>query len=1003
MYTNCHSQFSLRYGTITEVELLELAVKNGSGFLALTDINNTSAVLNFLKQAIKYPVWPVVGVDFRNGVSQQYVILARNNNGFMAINEFLSEHLHHKKEFPRTAPQLKNTYVIYPFENVVDDNRTTFRTNEFIGVSVRNMRKIQFTDYIQFTEKLIIQQQVSFRNRTDFNAHRLLRCIDLNILLSKLPKSEESSLEQVMYPKDQLVDFFADYPFIKENTKRMLQSCKVDFFFDDQRTNQNQEHYYESRAADFDFLKKKCYERLENRYPSPDEAVFTRVSHELDSIKKMGFVFDFVANYITIEKAKSLGITHIGRGSGANSVVAYILGITNVDPIKLDLYFERFINPYRLSPPDFDIDFSWRDRDDMAQFMFDTFENIALMGTYVTFQYRAVIRELSKVFGMPKEETDKFLAGQFIDPEKDKYLKLITKYGKLIHGFPNYVSVHACGIIITQRPITYFSATFMPPKGFQTVMFDMNIAEDVGIFKFDILSQRGLSKITDCLEIIAYNQPDAAVEDIDNVHKFYEDKNLNSLLNIGDCVGGFYIESPAMRVLMTKLRTNDYLGLVAASSIIRPGPGNGGMKNEYILRHRFPERRSTAHPIMAEILKDTYGVMVYQEDVLKVAHEFAGLTLAEADVLRRGMRGKTKTKGVLIKMQEKFKSSCAKKGYPKATIDDIWNQVEAFAGYAFAKGHSASYTVESYQSLYLKYYFPLEYMTSVLNNGGGFYKTETYVNEIRKYGGKISAPCVNVSDHPNLIIGDEVFLGFSMVKSIEDRTTQAILNERQLNGKFRDLDNFHDRVTIGVEQLIILIKVGAFRFTNIGKHRLMWEAYLKHQMGKDKSKTPVLFATPHVQYDIPELETNYLIEAYDQLEFFGFPFISRFKLLKDPPESYLLSKDLPDYNKKNICIYGNLVTFKGTNTNNGQLMYFGTFVDVNDVFFDTVHFPKVAERYKFQSRGVYKILGTVTEELGYYCIIVEHLYFQEIHPDPRHHLQENSIKSVLNLGSTEHV
>ncbi|MGB6150626.1 MAG: DNA polymerase III subunit alpha, partial [Pricia sp.] len=983
-------------GTITEIELLELATVNKSGFLALTDINNTSAVLNFLKHAVRYPVWPVVGVDFRNGVVQQYVILARNNSGYKAINDFLSEHLHAKKEFPRTAPQLKNTFVIYPFENAMEDNRKSFMANEYIGVSVRNLRKIPFTDYIRFTDKLIIQQQVTFRNRTDFNAHRLLRCIDLNILLSRLPKSEQGSLESVMYSNEKLMDLFAEYPFIKENTKRLLQSCKVNFFFEDQRTNQNQEHYFDSREADFEFLTKECYERVEKRYPDADEAVFKRVAHELDSIKKMNFVFDFVANFITIEDAKAHNRPHIGRGSGANSVVAYILGITNVDPIKLDLYFERFINPYRLSPPDFDIDFSWRDRDDVAQFMFDTFKNVALMGTYVTFQYRAVIRELSKVFGMPKEETDKFLAGQFIDPEKDKYLKLISKYGKLIHGFPNYVSVHACGIIITEKPTTYFSATFMPPKGFRTVLFDMNIAEDVGIFKFDILSQRGLSKITDCLEVIKYNQPDAFVEDIDDVHKFYEDNNLNELLTKGDCIGGFYIESPAMRVLMTKLRTNDYLGLVAASSIIRPGPGNGGMKNEYILRHRFPDKRASAHPIMYEILEDTYGVMVYQEDVLKVAHHFAGLTLAEADVLRRGMRGKTKTKGVLVKMKNKFKNSCKKKGYPENTVDDIWNQVEAFAGYAFAKGHSASYTVESYQSLYLKYYFPLEYMTAVLNNGGGFYKTETYVNEIKKYGGKISAPCINTSDHPNLIVGKEVFLGFGMVKSIEDRTTQAILTERQLNGKFLSLDNFHDRVPIGVEQLITLIKIGAFRFTKVGKHRLMWEAYLKHQKGTDKKKSPVLFTTPHVKYDIPELETNYLIEAYDQLEFFGFPFISRFKLLKYAPESHLLAKDLPDFNAKQIIIYGNLVTFKGTNTNNGQLMYFGTFVDSSDVFFDTVHFPKIAEKYKFQSRGIYKIVGTVTEELGYYCIIVEKLFFQEIMPDPRHHLPDNSNKNSAN-------
>ncbi|SDE35183.1 DNA polymerase-3 subunit alpha [Pricia antarctica] len=994
MYTNCHSYYSLRYGILSEIQLLDLAKANGAGFVALTDINSTSAALNFLKLAANYPVWPVVGVDFRNGVHQLYVILARNNNGFMEINRFLTHHLHEKKEFPDTAPTSEDTYVIYPFERAMEQEKKDFRENEFIGISVRNLSRLMFTDYITYTDKLVIQQQVTFRNRTDFNTHRLLRCIGLNILLSKLPKSEEGSTESVMYPKAELLDHFAEYPFIKENTKRLMQGCKVVFFFDDQRTNQNQEHYYGSRDADYEFLKKECYRRIPVRYPNAGKKVTERVAYELDSIKRMGFVFDFVANYITIEDAKAHNRPHIGRGSGANSVVAYILGITNVDPIKLDLYFERFINPYRLSPPDFDIDFSWRDRDNVAQFMFDTFKNVALMATYVTFQYRAVIRELSKVFGMPKEETDKFLAGQFIDPEKDKYLKLVCKYGKRIHGFPNYVSVHACGIIITEKPIEYFSATFMPPKGFRTVMFDMNIAEDVGIFKFDILSQRGLSKITDCLEIIAYNRPDSEVKDIDAVYEFYEDDKINALLSVGDCIGGFYVESPAMRVLMTKLRTNDYLGLVAASSIIRPGPGNGGMKSEYILRHRYPERRAEAHPVMHDILEDTYGIMIYQEDVLKVAHHFAGMSLAEADVLRRGMRGKKRTKGVLVKMMNKFKDSCRKKGYPEKTIEDIWGQVESFAGYAFAKGHSASYTVESYQSLYLKCYFPIEYMVAVLNNGGGFYKVETYVNEIKKYGGIISPPCINTSDHPNIVVRKEVFLGFGMVKSIEDRTTEKLLTERQLYGKFKDLADFYDRVPIGVEQLIILIKVGAFRFTGIGKHRLMWEAYLKYNKGATKDRTPVLFKSPHVDYKIPDIETNFLIEAYDQMEFFGFPFISRFKLLKHPPESYLLAKDLPDYNKKRITIYGNLVTFKGTDTTNGQHMFFGTFADAGEAFFDTVHFPRVAEKFRFQSRGSYKIIGTVTEELDYYSIIVDEIYFQEILPDPRHHQPENFNKAL---------
>lgn len=971
-----------------------MAELNKIKYLALTDINSTSALLNFLKESVHYSVWPVIGVDVRNGVDQLYVLLARNNKGFENINRFISSHLHDEKEFPDIAPRLLETYVIYPFEKALELNKRKFGPNEYIGISIRTVKRLPFSMFKHHTEKLVIQQTVSFKNRKDFNAHRLLRCIDLNIVLSKLPVSEQGELADRMYHKEELLEHFAEHPYIRENTKRLMQRCKVDFFFNDERTNQNQEHYFESLEADFDFLKATCYERIENRFHNATDKVYDRVATELESIRNMGFVFDFVSNFIVIEEARKRKMRHIGRGSGANSVVAYILGITNVDPIKLDLYFERFINPYRLSPPDFDIDFSWKDRDEITAFIFETFPNTALMGTYVTFQYRAVVRGLSKVFGMPKEEIDKFLTGRFLDPEKDKNLQLIEKYGKLIHGFPNYVSVHSCGIVITEKPIEYFSATFMPPKGFRTVMFDMNIAEDVGIFKFDILAQRGLSKITDCLEIIAYNQPETEVADIDQVEKFTSDPQINNLLKVGNCIGVFYVESPAMRVLMSKLQTQDYLGLVAASSIIRPGVTNGGMKNEYILRHRNPDRRKQAHPVMLEILEDTYGVMVYQEDVLKVAHKFAGLTLAEADIMRRGMRGKTRSKGEFEKIEQKFKDNCAKKGYTHKLTEDVWCQIRAFAGYAFAKGHSASYAVESYQSLYLKKYFPLEFMVAVLNNGGGFYNIETYINEIVKLGGIVEPPCINMSDHPNTIKGKTVYIGFGMVRDLENHTVEKLLSERQLNGNYQSLENFFHRISIGLEQLVVLIRANAFRFTGLGKPQLMWLARLKFNMSKGKKPAPSLFRTSQVKFTIPNLKTPLMAEAYDQLLLFGFPFISRFELLKDVLPSELRANDIAQYRNRKISICGSLVTAKGTPTSDKRLMHFGTFLDCEGNFFDTVHFPKVSERFPIQSKGVYLVTGTVTEDLGYYSIIVDTLRHLPLAPDPRGNMLENSAKQI---------
>jgi DNA polymerase-3 subunit alpha len=608
------------------------------------------------------------------------------------------------------------------------------------------------------------------------------------------------------------------------------------------------------------------------------------------------------------------------------------------------------------------------------------------MGTYVTFQYRAVIRELGKVFGLPKSEIDNFLKGYRSKTNKanNEYLRLITVYAKLIHGFPNYLSVHSGGIIITQKPTHYYTGTFLPPKGFPTVQIDMNIAEEVGIFKYDILAQRGLSKIKDCIEIIQYNQPEADIHDIEDIEYFKQDPNINNLLKTGDCMGVFYVESPAMRTLMTKLQTDNYLNLVAASSIIRPGVSNGGMKNEFILRHRIPEKRREAHPVLLKILHETYGVMVYQEDVLKVAHEFAGLSLAESDILRRGMRGKLKSKGQFEKIERKFKQKCLQKGYTQELTEEVWQQIKAFAGYAFAKGHSASYAVESYQSLYLKHYFPLEFMTAVLNNGGGFYSIETYTHEITKKGGTVEAPCVNHSHGECVIKGQTVYLGLVMIKGIELFAIERLITERQLHGSYQSFDDFLNRVNVGIEQTVLLLRMNAFRFTGVDKHMLLWQVHIKYNAKPKDHRLGQLFQFETKSFKIPELKTNPVIEAYDQLELLGFPLCGYFELLDQPIADDIKAKDLKHFLNRTLTIYGKLITAKPTKTGKGELMYFGTFLDSDGDVFDTVHFPKVAKRYSLTGNGVYRIRGKVVDDLGCLSIIAEVVERLAIVSDPRH-------------------
>jgi DNA polymerase-3 subunit alpha len=655
-----------------------------------------------------------------------------------------------------------------------------------------------------------------------------------------------------------------------------------------------------------------------------------------------------------------------------------------VDPIELDLYFERFINLFRKNPPDFDIDFSWRDRDEVIDYIFEKYPHATLLCTYNTFQFKATIRELGKVFGLPKEEIDKLVETK-MDPSKlDEISRLVLKYSGYIKGLPSYLSVHSGGIIISEKPIHYYSATFLPPKGYPTTQFSMLEAEDVGLFKFDVLSQRGLGKIRDCLDVISYNQPENLPHDIHDVDYFKKDEKVKELLVNAQALGCFYVESPAMRMLMIKLKVQTYLELVAASSIIRPGVSQSGMMREYILRHLYPERRKQANSILLEIMPETYGVMVYQEDVIKVAHHFAGLSLAEADVLRRGMSGKFRSKEEFQQVRATFFTKCLSLGHTPELTADVWRQIESFAGYAFSKGHSASYAVESYQSLYLKAYYPLEYMTATINNFGGYYRTEVYVHEARKWGAIIEPPCINEGSFECVLKGNRLILGCMLVDSIESKVVSIILKERSKNGRFKDFDDFIKRVEISLEQLILLIRIGALRTLSEKKKNLLWKAHQYHQKEPVKRQRLTLFEEKPVQYSLPLLEEDELEAAFEEMELLGFPLRNPFDLIAESFERPIFFDSIQNYLGQRIETLGYLVAIKKSITNRGEAMFFGTFIDVNGNTLDTVHFPESGRKYPFRGKGIYRLKGIVTEEFGFYTLEVGEMYRVSMVQDVRY-------------------
>lgn len=1001
MLINTHSYFSLKYGILSPEKLLQVCAPGKNQYttdkakraIALTDINSTSGILDFFRLAPRYHIHPVAGIDFRNGNKCCYIGLARNAEGFNELNVFLTHHLQHKIPFPLRAPAMEHACIIYPFARLNEQQHELSNkqdiadwmalcenpaAHEYIAVGPKDLFKLQQSTLRFHLHRLLVYAPGTFTNKADFNTHRLLRAIHNNCLLSKVEPEEQAPPDELFYSDEQLRLLYRDYPHLLRNTERLLQDCYIDFEF---HCNKNRKLYTASVQEDYQLLLQLCRENLHYRYPNPGKEFHDRFNKEIEAITQQGFTSYFLINWDIVRYAQSKNYYYVGRGSGANSLVAYLLRITDVDPIDLDLYFERFINASRTSPPDFDIDFSWNDRDDVTDYIFNRScfgrERVALLATYSTFQKDSVLRELGKVFGLPSAEIDALQDRLFQPKQADSIGKLILQYSERIHDMPNHLSVHAGGILISEKPMTYYTALENPPKGFPLTQFSMLEAEDVGLYKFDILSQRGLGKMKDAVALVEQNRQ--VKVDLHQVAEFKQDAAIRENLRNANLIGCFYVESPAMRMLLRKLKASTYLDLVAASSIIRPGVAQSGMMREYILRFHDEKRRSYIHPLMKELMAETFGVMVYQEDVIKVAHHFAKLSLTEADMLRRGMSGKYRGRDEFKKVEEKFFSNCKSIGYPDAITTEVWRQIESFAGYAFSKGHSASYAVESYQCMYLKTYFPLEYMVAVINNGGGFYSTEFYVHEARMCGASIHAPDVNKSTYATTLYGEAIYLGLNLVHELETQTAEALLHERANEGPYTSLENFMTRVSISVEQLRLLIRCNAFRFTGRTKQQLLWDVHAQIGAHKKTRVEQEIFEVERKQFPLPPLFYTRIDDAWDEIDSLGFPLCSPFELLNPKQRNFSLpalpapvflqaARDLPQYKARLVCIEAYLVTRKRTRTKRGEEMAFGTFLDREGQWVDTTHFPQELKEFPFTGKACYLLCGKVVEEFGFYSI-----------------------------------
>jgi DNA-directed DNA polymerase III PolC len=578
-------------------------------------------------------------------------------------------------------------------------------------------------------------------------------------------------------------------------------------------------------------LRKKAENGALQRYGQITEGIQERLDHELAVIERKGYAPLFLIMEEIVSHARQLGIPISSRGSAASSLVAYCLEITTPDPLKLDLFFERFLNPARESPPDIDTDICSRRRDEVINFVYHRYgdEHVAMVATINRFRRRSALREAAKALGFPADEI-KVLADQvprrWRGPQSreggEPFEELMRRYpgprhqqlfadaSKLL-GIPRHLSIHPGGMVISPEPMTDLVPTQMATKGVVITQFDLESISHIGLVKIDLLGIRGLTVLGDVAQELKSRSPEKYTSSLDALKAIPEDDELTAkLVEHGRTIGCFQIESPGMRATLKEIQARNMDDLMIALALYRPGPLTGGLKDSFVRRHRGEEGVTHLHPALSEVLEDTYGVILYQEQVLRIAHQLAGLSLADADLLRRAMSHFDPGEQ-MVTLKEKFVAGAWEHSQiPEDIAERVWELMAAFAGYGFPKAHAASYAQISWRAAWSKAHYPAIFMAAVLANWGGYYRQPVYLNEARRLGLKLQAPHVNYAQRQfsvSYVEGEPVlFMGLDQVRELTRRTQRRILSRRP----FSSLDDFLTRVDPRHQEAENLIRVGAF-------------------------------------------------------------------------------------------------------------------------------------------------------------------------------------------------
>jgi DNA-directed DNA polymerase III PolC len=735
-----------------------------------------------------------------------------------------------------------------------------------------------------------------------------------------------------------------------------------------------------------------------------------RLEHELGLIHQLGFTDYFLLVADIVGFARDRGIPTVGRGSGAGSIVAYTLGITNVDPLRYGLYFERFLHPQRRDCPDLDIDLCWQRRDEVIAHVYETYgaEQVAMISTHATLGARSAFRETAKALGVPnsrvnalarripramerpyREQLRRVPAALDVDWDEPPLAEAL-RLAEMLEGAPRHLSIHAGGVVIGDRPLTHYVPLERAAKGIVVTQFEMRAIEAIGLVKMDLLGNRALSTIGECVSLVRAHR---GVEvDVDALPD--PDPRSAPVLSAGDTLNCFQLESPAMRHLMRMLEAVTLDETIAAVALVRPGPAESGMKEAFCRRHRGLEPARFLHPRLEPVLGATHGVMLYEEDVMCVAAALAGLSLAEGDQLRRAI-GASRDDEEFRALEQGFVGHCVRAGVDPGSARVVWRELTRFGAYAFCKAHAAGYGVLAYQSAWLKTHYPTEWAVGVLNHHAGMYATWVHVEDLRRHGVRFHAPCTQRSAWQATLdvgsatrgagaTGRAVRVGLSRVYGLAEATGARIIAARARR-PFTSLADFADRARPTLPELEALILAGALDWTGRTRPSLLLEARVaasatgavsRRANVRDTIETPALVApdgaalkpeavTPVAVVELPAFDAAECVRGETRacgLWFAAHPL----DVLVEPGTlaGTVLAAEIPRHARRRVRVTGLTCAMRRVETKDGGLMLFLTLADKTGLV-ECVLFPDAYHRYAAASRGqVVRVEGVVDETLG---------------------------------------